>query len=134
MKGLLIERHNEAVACVSKAVMEGRKGGCLTAMMVDAEQHQQLITHLKEAGYADVKLHLLIFDSTGGIFHLTAQDLKQLGITGPPRKTLLENFHFRALKRLEQLAGTCRRLKHQPNEPNNRKRKRDEYLGWALAC
>ncbi len=36
MKGLYIERHNEAVACVSKAVMEGRKGGCLTALMVDA--------------------------------------------------------------------------------------------------
>ncbi len=27
-------------------------------------QHQQLSTHLKEAGYADVKLHLLIFDGT----------------------------------------------------------------------
>ncbi len=36
-------------------------------------QHQQLITHLREAGYADIKLHLLIFGSTGGMFHLTAQ-------------------------------------------------------------
>ncbi len=39
MKGLYIERHNEAVACVSKAVMEGGKGGCFTAMMVDAGWH-----------------------------------------------------------------------------------------------
>ncbi len=89
-------------------------------------QHQHLITHLKEAGYAEVKLHLLILGSTGGIFHLTAEHLKQLGITGPPRKTLLETIHFRALKRLEQLVGTRRRLEHQPNEPDNRKRKRDE--------
>ncbi len=69
------------------------------------------------------------FGSTGGIFHLTAQHSKQLGITGPPSKlskTLLENLHFRALKRLEQLVGTRRRLKHQPNEPDNRKRKQDE--------
>ncbi len=210
MKGLYIERHNEAVACVSKAFMEGKKGGCLTALMIDAgwhgkvtgiaaferiplqvlpsmpdavlkrmrpdlllferlegagplnldslehaserrmckvhvvevgfcmetaymtkyqekhAQHHQLITHLREAGYADVKLHLLIFGSTGGMFHLTAQHLKQLGISGPPGKTLLESLHFRALKRLEQLVGTRRRLEHQSNEPDNRKRKRDE--------
>lgn len=27
-------------------------------------QHQQLTSYLKDAGYADVKLHLLIFGST----------------------------------------------------------------------
>ncbi len=89
-------------------------------------QHQQQITHIREAGYADVKLHLLIFGSTGGMFHQTAQHLVQLGSTGPPRKTLLENLHFRALKRLEQLVGTRCRLEHRPNEPDNRKRSRDE--------
>ena len=88
-------------------------------------QPQQLITHLREAGHADVQLHLLIFGSTGG-FHLTAQHSKQLGITGLPRKSLMETLHFRALKRLEQLVGTRRRLEHQSNEPNNRKRKRNE--------
>ncbi len=60
------------------------------------------------------------------MFHLTAQHLKQLGITGPPGKTLMETLHFRALKRLEQLVGTRRRLEHQSNEPDNRKRKRNE--------
>ena len=55
-------------------------------------QHQQLIIHLREAGYADVELHLLTFGSTGGMFHLTAQHLKQLGITGPPGKTLMKTF------------------------------------------
>ncbi len=85
-------------------------------------QHQQLIAHLREAGYTEIKLHLLIFGSTGGMFQLTAQHVKQLGtgITGPPRKTLLENLHFRALKRSEQLVGTRRRLEHQPNEPDKR--------------
>ncbi len=39
MKGLCIERHNEAVACVSKAFMKGRKGGCLTVLMIDAGWH-----------------------------------------------------------------------------------------------
>ncbi len=72
-------------------------------------QHQQLISHLKEAGYADVMLHLLIFGSTGGRFHLTTQHLKQLGITGPARKflppVLPGNLHFRALKQLEQHKG-----------------------------
>ncbi len=89
-------------------------------------QHQQLITHLREAGYGDVQLHLLIFGNTGGMFHLTAQHLKQLGITGPPGNTLMENLHFRALKRLEQLVGTRCRLEHQSKEPDNRKRKRNE--------
>ena len=92
-------------------------------------QQQQLITHLREAAYTDVKLHLLIFGSTGalgGTFHLTAQHLKQLRITGLPRKMLMETLHFKALKRLEQLVGTCRRLEHLSNEPDNRKRKRNE--------
>ncbi len=63
--------------------------------------NQRLVTHLRQAGYADVKLHLLIFGGTGGMFHLTGQHSKQLGITGPPGKTLMETLHFRALKRPE---------------------------------
>ena len=33
------------------------------------EQHRTLLDLLKNAGYADVQLHLLIFGSTGGIFN-----------------------------------------------------------------
>ncbi len=123
-----LEHANERRMCKVHVV---EVGFCMeTAYMIKYQekhaQHQQLITHLREAGYADVKLHLLIFGSTGGMFHLTAQHLKQLGITGPPGKMLMETLHFRALKRLEQLVGTRRRLEHQSNEPDNRKRKRNE--------
>ena len=90
-------------------------------------QHKQLIACLKDAGYADVQLHLLIFGSTGGMFHLTKFHLKQLGIAGNPLRLLMEKLHFRALKRLEQLVGTRRRsrLEHSNAEPDNRKRKRN---------
>ena len=36
LKGLYIERHNEAVAIVGKAIMEGAKGGRLTILVADA--------------------------------------------------------------------------------------------------
>ncbi len=41
MRGRYIERHNEAVR-MSKAFMEGRKGGCLTALMMDAGWHGEV--------------------------------------------------------------------------------------------
>ena len=39
LKGLHIERHNEAVAIVGKAIMEGAKGGCSTTLVADAGRH-----------------------------------------------------------------------------------------------
>ena len=39
LKGLYIDRHNEAVAIVGKAIMEGAKGGCLTTFVADAGRH-----------------------------------------------------------------------------------------------
>ena len=39
IKGLYIERHNEAVATAGKAIMEGAKGGCLAVLMADAGWH-----------------------------------------------------------------------------------------------
>ena len=39
LKGLYIERHIEAVAIVGKAIMDGAKGGCLTALVADAGRH-----------------------------------------------------------------------------------------------
>ena len=153
VKGLYIERRNEAVAAAGKAMMEGAKGGCLAVLMADAglhgkvtglsdesriprqvlpnvpetmlrrmrpdillfekermgqlasispdleqaqhrrrcivhvvevgfctdisysqkfkeksEQQSSLQEQLKNAGYADVQLHLVIFGSTGGMF------------------------------------------------------------------
>ena len=208
LKGLYIERHNEAVAIAGEAIMKGAKGGCLTTLVVDAGwhgkvsgltevsrippqvlnelpeaslrrmrpdmlifeksasdteslnlddlqqavnrrrckvhiievgycmevgyiskyqekhmQHQTLIGHLRDAGYAEVQLHLLIFGNTGGMFHLTAFHLGQLGVPRTTVKDILEKLHYKALKRLEQLVGTRRRLEH---EPMNNKRKREQ--------
>ena len=39
VKGLYIERHNEAVATAGKAIMEAAKGGCLAVLMADAGWH-----------------------------------------------------------------------------------------------
>ena len=39
LKGLYIERHNEAVAIAGEAIMKGAKGGCLTTLVADAGWH-----------------------------------------------------------------------------------------------
>ena len=39
LKGLYIERHNEAVAALGRAIMQGAKGGCLSALVADAGWH-----------------------------------------------------------------------------------------------
>ena len=41
------------------------------------EQHCTFLEHLRNAGNADVQLHLLIFGSTGGMFKLTALHFKK---------------------------------------------------------
>ena len=74
------------------------------------------LDHAKNAGYADVQLHLLIFGSTGGIFKLTALHLKRLGVSHLKVDSLLQDMHWKALKRLEQIVGTRRRLEHEGNE------------------
>ena len=45
-----------------------------------SEQHSLLLEHLRNAGYAEVQLHLMIFGSTGGMFRLTASHLMHLGV------------------------------------------------------
>ena len=75
------------------------------------EQHCTLLTLLKTAGYADVQLHLLIFGSTSGMFKLTALQLKRLGVD-----SLLQDMHWKALRRLEQIVGTRRRLEHDSSQ------------------
>ena len=90
MKGLSIERHNEAVACVSKAVMEGRKGGCLTALMVDAGWHgkvtgiatceripQQVLANVPDAVLKRMRLDLLLFERLAGAGPLNLDSLEQ---------------------------------------------------------
>ena len=54
----------------------------------------------------------MIFGNTGGMFQLTALHLKQLGISHSKADDLLQDMHWKALKRLEQTVGTRRRLEH----------------------
>ena len=194
VKGLYIERHNEAVAAAGKAIMEGAKGGFLAVLMADglhgkvtglsdesriprqvlphvpetmlcrkrpdillfkknardnlplsvqglehaqhgrrcivhvlvvdfcteisypqkfkekSEQHSSLLEQLKNARYPDVQLHLLFFGSTCGMFRLTASHLVRLEVSHPRVEELLQDMHWRALKGLEQIVGTRRKL------------------------
>ena len=80
------------------------------------EQHRTLLDLLKNAGCADVQLHLLIFGSTGGMFKLTALHLKRLGISQSTVDSLLQDMHWKALRRLEQIVGTRRRLEHDSSQ------------------
>ena len=48
-----------------------------------SEQHSSPRDQLKNAGYANVQLHLLIFGSTGGMFRLTVSHLVRLGVAHP---------------------------------------------------
>ena len=79
-------------------------------------QHRTLLDLLKNAGYADVQLHLLIFGSTGGMFKLTALHLERLGVSHSNVDSLLQDMHWKALRRLEQIVGTRRRLEHDSNQ------------------
>ena len=75
MKGLYIERHNETVASLSKAIMEGKKGGALTTMVTDASWHgkvtstaeferipQQVLSEVPEDILRRMRLDLLLFE------------------------------------------------------------------------
>ncbi len=97
--------------------------GYITKYQEKHTQHQTLIRHLRDAGNADVQLHLLIFGNTGGMFQLTALHLGQLGVKRTKVKEIMEKLHYKALKRLEQMVGTRRRLEH---EPMHNKRKREQ--------
>ena len=85
------------------------------------EQHRTLLDLLKNAGYADVQLHLLIFGSTDGMFKLTALHLKRLGISQSTVDRLLQDMRWKALRRLEQIVGTRRRLEHDGIQGNQRR-------------
>ena len=80
------------------------------------EQHRTLLQFLKNAGYADVQLHPLILGSTGGLYKLTALHLKRLGVSHSAVDSLLQDMHWKALRRLEQIVGTRRRLEHDSNQ------------------
>ena len=89
------------------------------------EQHCTLLEHLRNAGYADVQLHVLIFGSTGGMFSLTALHLTRLGVSHSTTNSLLQDMHWKALKRLEQIVGTRRRLEHEGNGRHEKQGKRN---------
>ena len=87
------------------------------------EQHCTLFDLLKNDGYADVQLHLLIFGSTGGMFKLKALHLTRLGFSHSKVDSLLQDMHWKALRRLEQIVGTLtrRRLEHDSNQAIHRR-------------
>ena len=108
------------------------------------EQHRTLLESLKNAWYADVQLHLLNvkyqnFGSTGGMFKLTALHLETLGVSHSNLDSVLQDMHWKALRRLEQIVGTRRRLEHDRNQgiqrrPLASKRKHGTQPGWGLVC
>ena len=85
------------------------------------KQHCTLLDLLKNDGYADVQLHLLIFGSTGGMIRLTALHLKRLGVSHSTVDSLLQNMHWKALRRLELIVGMRRRLEHDSNTEIHRR-------------
>ena len=80
------------------------------------EQHCTYLDLVENAGHANVQLHLLVFGSTGGMFKLTALHLKRLGVSHSKVDSLLQDMHWKALRRLEQIVGTRRRLEHHSNQ------------------
>ena len=88
-----------------------------------SEQHNLLLEHFRNAGYADVQLHLLIFGSTGGMFRLTASHLMYLGVAHARVEAVLQAMHWKTLERLEQIVGTRRRLEHESSHGMHNQRK-----------
>ena len=100
------------------------------------QQHCTLLDLLKIAGYADVQLHLLMFGTTAGMFKLAALHLKRLGISHSPVDSLLQDMHWEALRRLEQIVGMRRRLENDSSQgiqrrPFANKRKHGTYQRGA---
>ena len=63
------------------------------------------------------------------MFRLTASHLVRLGVAHPRVEELLQDMHWKVLKRLEQTVGTWRRLEHEGKDSktqgrNTAKRKR----------
>ena len=92
MKGLYIERHNETVASLSssKAIMGGKKGGCLTTMVTDAGWHgkvtgtveseripQQVRSEVPEGILKRMRPDLLLFERTAGAGAISLARLQQ---------------------------------------------------------
>ena len=83
--------------------------------------------------------HLLIFGITGGIFKLTALHLKRLGVSRTKVDSLLQDMHWKALRRLEQISLLSHRLEHDGNQgiqcrPLANKRKHGTQPGWGSVC
>ena len=57
-----------------------------------------------------------MFGSTGGMFKLTPLHLKRLGVSHSAVDILLQDMHWKALRRLEQIVETRRRLEHDSNQ------------------
>ena len=111
------------------------------------EQHRTLLDLLNNAGYVDVQLHLLSFGSAGGMFKLTALHLKRLGVSHAKVDSVLQDMHWQALRRLEQIkqivgmgcrleqiVGTRRRLEHDSiqRRPLANKRKHGDITRVGL--
>ena len=78
-----------------------------------SEQPALLLEHLRNAGYAEAQLHLMIFGSTGGstdgMLRLTAPHLMHLGVAHSRVEAVLQDMHYmhsKTLERLEQMVGT----------------------------
>ena len=90
LKGLYIERHNEAVATVGKAIMEGARGGCLAVLMADAGWHgkvtglsdesripRQVLPDVPEAELRRMRPDIMLFEkSSEDDLPLSVQDLQ----------------------------------------------------------
>ena len=91
-------------------------GFCTEVAYAQKYKEKYMLELLKNAGYADIQLHLLILGSTGGIFKLTALHLERRGVSHSNVDSLLQDMHCKALRRLEQIVATRRRLEHNSNQ------------------
>ena len=95
---------------------------------------------LKNAGYADGQLHLLIFGSTGGMLNFTAlhpKRLQRVVVSHSTVDSLLQDMHWTVLRRLEQMTGMQPRLEHDSNQriqgrPLANMCKHVTKLGWGF--
>ena len=58
----------------------------------------------------------LIFGCSGRQFKLKALHSKRLGISNSKVDSLLQDMHWKALRRLEQIVGTRRKLEHDSKQ------------------
>ena len=84
--------------------------------MAKAQQHQQLVTALREANHT-VHMHLITLGTTGTIRQDTLNTLRDLGVAGDHAPRLLRKLHANAIHYVSSITAMRRHMEWGDGQP-----------------